>query len=259
MKAINRFKLLSIILVLAYLLSACSGAASQSTSQSGSGKPQAMEVAFTGVVEAVNADSITVSGQTVSIDAKTIIDRNIRVGDIVKVEAQVSDTGVVLALKVEPSIVDDTNTNSSNANDNTTNTNANANDNSNTSNENGNGNANSNDNTNTAGGMEQEIVGVVDALSADSVSVDGVVYQFAAFTEIKDAIFTGDTVKLHVIVNADGSFTVREIEKFSGATVGNDNSNSNGDDDNSNSNSNDDDHDDDNSNSNSNGNSNSDD
>jgi len=89
------------------------------------------------------------------------------------------------------------------------------------------------------------------------VTVDGVVYQFSSSTEFKDAIFAGDTVKLHVIVNADGSFTVREIEKSDDTSIGNDNSNDdNGNDDNSNGNSNDDDDDDD-ENDNSNGNSNS--
>lgn len=260
MKGINRFKLLSIVLVFAYLLSACSGAATQSAAPSGGGKPEAKEVAFTGTVEAISAGEITVSGQIVGLDAKTILDPNIKVGDIVKVEAQVSDTGAVTALKVESSIADDTtnsNTNADNTNaDNTNGTDTNANDNSNTGNDNG----------AAVGGAEQEIVGVVDAISADSVTVDGVVYQFGSFTELKDAIFVGDAVKLHVIVNADGSFTVREIGKSVGTGIGDDNSNDdnsnsnvnddNGNDDNSNSNDDNgnDDHDDDNSNGNSNGN-----
>lgn len=260
MKGINRFKLLSIVLVFAYLLSACSGAATQSAAPSGGGKPEAKEVAFTGTVEAISAGEITVSGQIVGLDAKTILDPNIKVGDIVKVEAQVSDTGAVTALKVESSVADDTtnsNTNADNTNaDNTNGTDTNANDNSNTGNDNG----------AAVGGAEQEIVGVVDAISADSVTVDGVVYQFGSFTELKDAIFVGDAVKLHVIVNADGSFTVREIGKSVGTGIGDDNSNDdnsnsnvnddNGNDDNSNSNDDNgnDDHDDDNSNGNSNGN-----
>ena len=260
MKGINRFKLLSMILVLAYLLTACSGAAPQSTTQTGSGKPQAMEVAFTGTVEAVTSDSITVSGQTVSIDAKTIVDANIKVGDIVKVEAQVSDSGAVLALKVESFNPDDTATNANtndaganaNTNDNTnaTDDNANANDNGNA-----NDNLNSNDNTNATGAMEQEVTGVVSAISAESVTVDGVVYSFASFTEIKDAISAGDTVKLHVVVNSDGSLTVREIEKLAGSSIGDDNSNndnSNVNDDHGNDNNSNDDHGDDDNNSNNN-------
>ncbi|MFT3895032.1 MAG: DUF5666 domain-containing protein [Anaerolineales bacterium] len=245
MKSINRFKLLSVILVFAYLLSACSGAAPQSTTQSGSGKPQAMEVAFTGTVEAVSSDFITVNGQTVSIDAKTILDSNIKVGDIVKVEAQVSDSGAVLALKVESFNPDDT---AANANTNDTSTNTNDNSNAN-DNGNANDNLNSNDNTNTAGTTEQEVIGVVDAISADSVTVDGVMYSFASSTEIKDAISAGDTVKLHVVVNSDGSLSVREIEKWAGSVIGDDNSNddnSNVNDDHGNDNNSNDDHDDDN-------------
>ena len=278
MKAVNRFKLLSIVLVFAYLLSACSGAATQSAAPSGSGKPQGKEVAFTGIVEAIGAGEITVSGQVVALDARSVLDPNIKVGDIVKVEASVSDTGAVIALKVESSVADDTtagqgntndnNTNADNTNaDNTNGTNTNANDNSTPANDN----TAVNDNGSVVGGTGQEISGVVDAISADAVTIDGVTYQFGSFTELKDAIFVGDTVKLHVIVNADGSLTVREIEKSAGAGIGDDNSNDdnsnsnvnddNGNDDNSNgSNSNDDngndDHDDDNSNSNSNGNSN---
>ena len=274
MKAVNRFKLLSIVLVFAYLLSACSGAATQSAVPSGSGKPQAKEVAFTGIVEAIGASEITVSGQVVALDAKSVLDPNLKVGDIVKVEASVSDTGAVIALKVESSVADDTtagqgntndtNTNADNTNaDNTNGTNTNANDNSST----GNDNTAVNDNSSVVGEVEQEISGIVDAISADSVTIDGVTYQFGSFTELKDAIFVGDAVKLHVIVNADGSLTIREIEKSAGAGIGDDNSNDdnsnsnvnddNGNDDNSNDDNGNDDHDDDNnSNSNSNGNSN---
>jgi acyl-CoA hydrolase len=273
MKGTNRIKLLSVFLIAAYLLSACSGAAPQSGSPVSGGKSQAKEVAFTGTVESVSSGEITVSGQVVAIDAKTVLDPNIKVGDIVKVEAQVSDTGAVTALKIESSGADDTTTDPGNAND--TNTNADAtNTNDSTTTGNDNINSNSNDNSNGAVGVEQEIVGVVEAISADSVTVGGVTYSFASFTEFKTPILVGDSVKLHLIVNADGTLTVREIEKTGGASIGDDNSNGNGNsndnngnddngnddegDDNSNSNSSDDNGNDDNSNggSNSNGNSN---
>jgi acyl-CoA hydrolase len=244
MKGKNRLSLLSILLVAAYLLSACSGVATQSSGNPVSGgKPLLQEVAFTGTVEAINASEITISGQVVSIDSNTTLDPSIKVGDIVKVEGQVSETGTVLALQVESFGADDSNTNSGNENDDNSNSNANtnSNDNSNT------GNTNNNDNGSLSGGTVQEITGVVEALTADSVTINGVIYQFSSFTEFKGAVFAGDSVKLHVIVNADGSFTVREIEKSSGTNIGNDNSN----DDNSNddnSNDEDDDHGDDNSN-----------
>lgn len=269
MKSTNRIKLLSIILVLSYLLSACSGTAAQpqSDTTTGGGKPQAREVSFTGTVEAMDAGTITVSGQTVSLDAKTLLDANIKVGDIVKVEAQVAESGTVLALKVETFSADDTSSDSGNTNDSSANTNSNTDTNTNTStddnsNSSANDNLNSNDSGAVSGGTEQEISGAVEAITANSITINGVTYSFASFTEFKDAISAGDSVKLHVIVNADGSLTVREIEKSDGRTGGDDNSNSNDDnsnddnsngdddDDNSNGNSNDDD-DDDNSNDNS--------
>lgn len=268
MKSTNRIKLVSVFLVAAYLLSACSGTAPQPGSPVGGGKPLANEVAFTGTVESVNAGEITVSGQVVAIDAGTVMDSNIQVGDIVKVEAKVSDAGAVVALKIESSSGDDS-TNANDGNTNDDNSNATANDNSST----GIDNTNSGDNTNTAdngnstGGTEQEITGVVDAITAESVTVDGVTYQFASFTEFKDVVSVGDQVKLHVIVGMDGSLTIREIERTDGTGLGGDNSNDdnsnddNGNDDNSNDdddsnddNSNDDDSNDDNSNSGSNSN-----
>ena len=209
MKGIHRFKFTTIFLVFAYLLNACTGAAPQSTTSIGDGKSQSMEVAFTGKVEAFSTDSITVSGQTVSIDASTALDNSIQVGDIVKIEAQVFDSGTVLALKVETFGVDDVTTPTGTSGTESTST-------------------SSFPNvseipavtttpdpslTQTANGMEKEIFGVVDSITVDSVTVAGVTYPFTAFTEFKAAIAAGDYVKLHVIVNADGSLTVREIEK----------------------------------------------
>ena len=243
MKSTNRFKLLSLVLVFAYLLSACSGA--QGTPSGG--KPESKEVAFTGTVESVGAGQITVSGQVVTLDAASVVDANIQVGDIVKVEAQVSSDGAVIALKVESFGADDSNTNSDDANANDSNAND---DNANANTNDDNSNTGTDDaNDNGAGGIEQEITGLVSAISASSVTVDGVQYQFGSFTEIKDPIFAGDTVKLHVTVGADGSLTVREIEKISGTDMDNDNSNGNSNDDDGNDdNGNDDNSNDDNSN-----------
>lgn len=106
-----------------------------------------------------------------------------------------------------------------------------------------------------AGGpVEVEIFGVVESLTETTITVNGVTYNILAdFTEFKDVISVGDQVKIHVIVNADGTFTIREIE----ISIGDDNdnaninSNVNSNDDNGNdSNSNDDNSNDDNSNDN---------
>jgi len=257
----------SVLILGAYLLSACTGAApSQSSDPAKAQKVDSSEVVFTGIVEAINGDQWTVNGQTVVIDGLTALDVNIKVGDVVKVEASVDQAGVITAVKIESSVADDTNSNSSNdnsgnANDdnsNDTNTNdANSNDNSN-ANDNGNGNTNGNDNGAVDG--QDEVFGVVEAVTSDTITVDGIVYNLADFTEFKDVIVVGDLVKIHVIVNADGTLTIREIEKSTGIggddnsndddQIGNSNGNSN---DNSNGNSNDDDKDDDNSDDNSSG------
>ncbi|NUQ83413.1 MAG: hypothetical protein HUU11_01755 [Anaerolineales bacterium] len=145
------------------------------------------------------------------------------------------------------------NGNDSNSNDDNANTNANDN----AANDNTNVNDNANDNT----GAEQEFHGVVEAVTDTSITINGVTYTIADFTEFKDIVSVGDQVKIHVIVGADGALVIREIELSLGGDDDNSNDNSNGnsndnddDDDNSNGNSNDNDDDDDNSNSNSNDN-----
>jgi len=147
-----------------------------------------------------------------------------------------------------------------NDNDSQGNENDNGDDGSNDNDAQGDDNDNSNDNSNDASDDTLEFNGVVDAITDTSIVIDGVEYNLADFTEIKDLVTVGDQVKIHVIVNADGTFTISEIELSSGDDDDDDNSNSNlnsndndddsndnsDDDDNSNdSNSNDDDDDDD--------------
>ena len=255
MKKSYRF-LVTILFMGAYLLSACGGALPQQSQSDPAGSSQATEAVFTGTVEAKQGTVWLISGQQVNVDSAASVDPNIQVGDIVRVEAKVSADGAVVALKIESSSPDDdgnandNTSNDSSGNDNSGNTNddnTNADDNSNAANDNG----NTNDNSNGApSGAEQEAFGIVEAITADSITIDGVTYSIASFTEFKDLIAVGDQVKIHVIVNADGTFTIREIEKSTDTGIGDDNGNSNDDNANYNGNSNDDDHDDDNGNSN---------
>jgi Domain of unknown function (DUF5666) len=138
----------------------------------------------------------------------------------------------------------DANSNTGNQNDSASNSNDTQDDNSNS----GSGNDNS------GVGIEQEVSGVVEALTTESITINGVTYAFADFTEFKDVIALGDQVKLHVLVNADGTFTIREIEKSDATGVDDGNSNSNGLDDNSNNNGDDNNHSNDDNGSNNNGN-----
>jgi len=136
-------------------------------------------------------------------------------------------------------------------NDNASNVNQNSNDGEDNENGNGNdsqGNENGN-NSDDSSSDDLEFHGVIEVITDLTVTIDGVEYSLTDLTEFKDIVAVGDQVKIHFIVNADGTFTILEIELSHEDDNGNSNSNYKGDD-HSNSNSNDDDH------NNSNGNSN---
>jgi len=132
------------------------------------------------------------------------------VGDEVKVEANVSAEGAVVALKVESSVKEDVISTPSAAASSTP------------------------DPTGTpsapqTAANQNEVFGAVQALTASTITINGVTYNLSNSTEFKNALTVGDQVKLHVILNADGTFTVREVEKS--AASFDDNSQSNGSDD----------------------------
>lgn len=60
---------------------------------------------------------------------------------------------------------------------------------------------------------KQEVVGIVTALDANTIAIDGTVYNLATFTQIHGAIQVGDTVKLEFVTNPDGSLTASEVGK----------------------------------------------
>jgi hypothetical protein len=239
MKTIIRFKVVSFLLVTTYLLAACGGTLPASMSAAQGPKVQANVVAFTGVVEAISGSEWTVSGQKITLAPQAALDPNIVVGDDVKVEANVSADGAVVALKVEASRNDDVlATPSADA-------------------------SSTPDPVSTSSpevrsipeaastprapmaqpgtANQNEVFGTVQALTADTVTVNGVTYSLSNATEFKDAIGAGDQVKLHVIVNADGTLTIREIEKAAASFDDNSSSsNSNGSDDGPNHDANDD-------------------
>jgi len=77
-------------------------------------------------------------------------------------------------------------------------------------------------------GNEVEIFGVVESMTETAITINGVTYNIVAdLTEFNDVISVGDQVKIHVILNADGTFTIREIELSLGDDNGNNNDNTN--------------------------------
>jgi len=229
MKIINRFKVLSFFLIAAYLLVACGGTLPSSAASAKGPKVDASIVAFTGIVEAMNDTQWTVSGQILTLDPQVSLDPNIGVGDRVKVEANVSADGSVVALKVESPASDDAvSTPSADANSTPDRVGTPLVDVSLTPEVSSTSDPFS---TQAAGNAQNEIFGAVESLTTDTITINGVTYPLANFTEIKDIVAVGDQVKLHVIPNADGTFTVREIEKSAVTTIDDHSSNSNGSDD----------------------------
>lgn len=233
MNIINRFKMLSFFLVAAYLLAACGGTLPGSAISAKGPKVEADVVAFTGIVNAINGTEWTVNGQNFILGPQASLDPNIVVGDEVRVEANVSADGAVIAMKVESSKNDDILLTPSVDASSTPEPVSTASPVASASPE---ASSTPDPSSNQAAGVnENEVFGTVQALTANTVTINGVAYSLANFTEFKDTISVGDQVKLHVMVNADGTFTVREIEKSLGFaddnSLSDDHSNSNGSDD----------------------------
>lgn len=227
MKIDQRFKVLAFFLVGAYLLAACGGALPANALSAKSPKVQENIVAFTGMVEAMDGNQWTVGGQTLTLAPQVSLDPNIAVGDEVKVEANVAANGAVIALKVESSKPDDSASTSfaevSSTPDPLAMASPYA---SSTPAVNSIPNASS---TQAAAAGVSEIFGTVSALTADTITINGVTYNLTNLTEIKDALKVGDQVKVHVTPNADGTVAVREIEKSTASVSDNSSSSSSND------------------------------
>jgi hypothetical protein len=163
MKPNKRFFITTLVLLAAYVLSACGGLPQQADGSSGEQaaiKVRAVEVAYTGVIEAMNGDEWTVNGQVLTVDPAVIQDGPFQEGDTVKIEGEMNADGSFIVSRVEaptasdltdlPILGDDNanvNSNDDNSNDDMDNANDND-DNSNDDNVNGNSNEDDDDNAN---------------------------------------------------------------------------------------------------------------
>jgi len=139
----------TVVLLAAYVLSACGNAPLPSSTAPGAAKVDASIVAYVGAIEGMDGDQWIVGGQTLTIDPAVVRDGPFQVGDVVKVEATVNPDGSLTVSSIEmpsaddlttlPPAADNANVNSNDVNDNDTISNDNDND-------DDNGNANSNDN-----------------------------------------------------------------------------------------------------------------
>lgn len=164
-----------------------SGGSFESQSQSETKMPKAQGETqssneVTGTVTAMDANTITVNGVVYNLANFSEIQGNIQVGDTVKLEfvtnpdgsLSIRETKVVSGASQETETPEPTET------------------------------AEPSD--------SNEVTGVVTAMDATTITVDGVVYNLSDFTEVKDNIQVGDTVKLEFVTNPDGTLTVREVQ-----------------------------------------------
>jgi len=217
----KHIKFLSVLLALfAILLSACGSTALPVASQDNAAPKVQASVVFTGAVESISGSQWVVNGQTIMVDPSVIRDGSFQVGDTIKMEIALQSDGSVAALRVELPSAADLAEISTQAPPLT---------------------------SNVAGTPSQNLVfnaggdeafGTVDAITDMSITVGGQTFNFVPGTEIKNEIIAGAFVKLHFIVNLDGTLSVLEVGTSDPSQIGNgndDNSNvSNSNDDNSN-------------------------
>jgi uncharacterized membrane protein YgcG len=221
--------LLFVLALAATLLSACGGVTAPAVTQPGAAKVQAVEVAFTGVLESMDGNQWVVNGQAITVDPSIVRDGPFIVGDTVKVEGVVNADGTIVASRVEVPGPGDLVNDNANANSNDDNGNdANSND------DNSNGSQNGSQPL-IFDDARNEAFGTVDAITGSDITVGGETFTFLPGAELKGDIQPGTFVKLHFVTAADGTLAVREVEITDPSQIGdvngnaNDNANSNDD------------------------------
>ena len=95
-----------VFLITAYLLSACDAEALPVTGEQEQVEVQAQsqdstfEIAYTGVIEAIDGSQWTINGVELTIDSSVIQDGSFIVGDTVKIEGNFSSDGSIIVSQV---------------------------------------------------------------------------------------------------------------------------------------------------------------
>jgi len=142
----------------------------------------ASEVEFVGGVEAMGANSWTVGGVPVGINAETQIDPGLAVGDLAKVHAMVAANSSLTGREIR-AVESQASSSSVDASSSADSSQA-----------------------------EIEFTGTVVSIDPTAWVVGDRTLAVTGATEIKDAIVIGDMVKVHALPQPDGSLTAREIE-----------------------------------------------
>ncbi|MEO8357650.1 MAG: DUF5666 domain-containing protein [Chloroflexota bacterium] len=209
MKAI-KFLRMGIILV-GILLSACAAVPASTSASADSAGDQTLssKVVFTGAIDSINGDQWVINGQTIKVDQSVVRDGSFLVGDTAKVEAVVAADGSITAQRVEsPSVADLVEMTASTPEASSI--------------------SMSGSSTpqplifNDSG---TEALGIVESITATSITIGGQTFTFGPGVEIKGVIVPGAQIKLHFTTNANGTLSVTQIEFADPSQIGNDNSN----------------------------------
>ena len=220
MKQNLRFTVFSVLTLFVLVLSACGATApAANLPVGGADKAQSAPVEFTGTIQAINGNQWTVNGQQLVVDAQALGGAPaFNVGDTVHIKGTVAQDGTVnvsgmdapkmAAQGFAPASAQGLGSASA-AGDVTPDPSATPDplvtpDPSATPDPSG----------------QQELVGVIEAINGDQVTIDGVTYTLALGVDIS-AFVVGDTIKIHFVTNTDGTLTITEIQNSVGG-VGSD-------------------------------------
>jgi hypothetical protein len=145
-----------------------------------SNQPAQQQYQITGVIQAKNGNMWTIDGKNYTVDLASVQGGSSNVGDTIELTVSRSKT----AADVQPSNTPDPNATPSPSE------------------------------TPSPGSTPMkkgEATGVVTAIDANSITIDGVVYKFSTHTEIGN-VNVGDTVKVEYFTAADGTLTAYEVE-----------------------------------------------
>ncbi len=189
----RRLPLISVLVLAGAVLAACSGIPAAAAAQLDREAIAALsgtnieisspgdltvggEIEFTGAVDAIAGANWTIGGVSVLIAPGTEVNGSPAVGDTVKVHGLLQADGSVLAFEVDSHP----------------------------------------ELTSAPEADETEFTGTVDAIAGDVWTIGGQAVLVESETEIKGSPAVGDTVKVHGLLQADGSILAREIEKLGG-------------------------------------------
>lgn|GEM_PF-5629429 len=175
----NRILFLAIVLVCSALIYSATGAfalgAGLKTAWNTLPGPAVQQYTITGVIQAKNGNIWTVDGKNYEVDPLTVSGGPTNIGDSITLTVSAAPVAPAVPQVATPSATPGA----------------------------------------TAEAMDdREISGVVTAIDASSITVDGVVYNLSPKSEMSAGIMVGDTVKLEYSTAADGTFIVYEVESF---------------------------------------------